>query len=37
MRDKNLQTLDVKMKDIGNRTKPFGGFSKIFRGDFHQL
>ena len=37
MSDKNLGTLDVKLKEIGNRAKPFGGFSIIFAGDFRQL
>ena len=37
MSDKNLNTLDVKLKEIGNRAKPFGGFSIIFAGDFCQL
>jgi hypothetical protein len=37
MSDKNLEALDVKLKEIGNRAKPFGGFSIIFAEDFHQL
>ena len=37
MNDKKIQTLEVNMKDIGNRTKPFGGFSIIFGRDFRQL
>jgi hypothetical protein len=37
MSDKILEALDVKLKEIGNRAKPFGGFSIIFAGDFHQL
>jgi hypothetical protein len=37
MSDKILEALDVKLKEIGNRAKPFGGFSIIFSGDFHQL
>jgi hypothetical protein len=37
MSDKNLQTLDVKLKEIGNRAKSFDGFSIIFAGDFYQL
>jgi hypothetical protein len=37
MSDKNLEALDVKLKDFGNRAKPFGGFSIIFAGDFRQL
>jgi hypothetical protein len=37
MSDKNLNTLDVKLKEIGNRAKPFGGYSIIFSGDFCQL
>ncbi len=37
MSDKNLNTLDVKLKEIGNKAKPFGRFSIIFAGDFCQL
>jgi hypothetical protein len=37
MSDKILKALDVKLEGIGNRVKPFGGFSIIFAGDFHQL
>jgi hypothetical protein len=37
MSDKILEALDVKLKETGNRAKPFGGFSIIFAGDFHQL
>ncbi len=37
MKDKIFEALDVKLKEIGNRTKPFGGFSITFAGDFHQL
>ena len=37
MSDKNLGILDVKLKEIGNRAKPFGGLTIIFAGDFHQL
>ncbi len=37
MSDKNLETLDVKLKEIGNRAKPFGGSLIIFAGDFCQL
>ncbi len=37
MSDKILETLDVTLKEIGNRAKPFGGFSIIFAGDFCQL
>ncbi len=32
-----VEALDVKLKENGNRAKPFGGFSIIFAGDFHQL
>ncbi len=31
------QNLDRKLKEIGNRTLAFGGFSIIFSGDFCQL
>jgi hypothetical protein len=34
MSDKILEALDVKLKEIGNMVKPFGGFSIIFAGDF---
>ncbi len=37
MSDKILEVLDVKLKEIGNRAKPFGGFSIIFARDFRQL
>jgi hypothetical protein len=37
MSDKILEALDVKLKEIGNRAKPIGGFSIIFAGDHHQL
>jgi hypothetical protein len=37
MSDKKLGILDVKLKEIGNRAKPFGGFTIIFAGDFRQL
>jgi hypothetical protein len=37
MCDKILEALDVKLKEIGNRAKPFGGFPIIFAGDFCQL
>jgi hypothetical protein len=30
-------TLDRKLKDIRNRSLPFGGFSIVFAGDFRQL
>jgi hypothetical protein len=37
MSDKILEAFDVKLKEIRNRAKPFGGFSIIFAGDFCQL
>jgi hypothetical protein len=37
MSDKIIEALDVKLKEIGNRAKPFDGFSIIFAGDFRQL
>jgi hypothetical protein len=37
MSDKILEVLDVKLKEIGNSAKPFGGFSIIYAGDFCQL
>jgi hypothetical protein len=37
MSDTILKTLDRKLKEIGNWSQPFGGFTVIFAGDFHQL
>jgi hypothetical protein len=37
MSDTILKTLDRKLKEIGNRSQPFGGFTIIFAGDFRQL
>jgi hypothetical protein len=37
MSDSVLKELDKKLKEIGNRTHVFGGFSIIFSGDFRQL
>ena len=37
MSDSILMTLDRKLKDIRNRSLPFGGFSIVFAGDFRQL
>ena len=37
MSDSVLKMLDIKLKDIGNRTQIFGGFSILFSGDFRQL
>jgi len=37
MSDKNLLTLDRKLKETRNTAKPFGGYSIIFAGDFRQL
>jgi len=37
MSDKNILMLDTKLKLIGDRNKPFGGFSIVFAGDFRQL
>ena len=37
MSDKHIVTLDTKLKLIGDRNKPFGGFSIVFAGDFRQL
>jgi hypothetical protein len=37
MNDPQLIKLDNRLKEIGDRTKPFGGFSIIFAGDFRQL
>jgi hypothetical protein len=37
MSDTILKTLDRKLKEIGNQSLPFGGFTIIFAGDFCQL
>jgi hypothetical protein len=37
MSDIILKTLDRKLKEIGNRSLPFGGFTIMFAGDFRQL
>jgi len=37
MSDTILKTLDRKLKEIKDRTKPFGGFTIIFAVDFRQL
>ena len=37
MSDSILQTLSKKLTTLGKRTKPFGGYSIIFAGDFRQL
>jgi hypothetical protein len=37
MRDTILETLDRKLKEIGNQSQPSGGFTIIFAGDFPQL
>jgi hypothetical protein len=37
MSDKHIVTLDTKLKLIGDRNKPYGGFSIVFAGDFRQL
>ena len=37
MSDGELQKLDRRLKEMRDRTKPFGGFSIIFAGDFCQL
>ncbi len=37
MSDTILKTLDRKLKEIKNRSQPFGGFRIIFAGDFRQL
>ena len=37
MKDKELKLLNNKLKEIRDRSKPFGGFSIIFAGDFRQL
>ena len=37
MSDTILKTLDRKLKKIGNRSQPFGGFTITFANDFRQL
>ena len=37
MSDTILKPLDRKLKEIKNRTQPFGGFTIIFAGDFRLL
>ena len=37
MSDTIFKTLDIKLKEIKNRSQPFGGFTIIFAGDFRQL
>jgi hypothetical protein len=37
MSDTVLKALDRKLKEIGNQSLPFGGFTIIFAGDFRQL
>ena len=37
MSDTIHKTLDRKLKEIKNRSQPFGGFTIIFAGDFRQL
>jgi hypothetical protein len=37
MKDRELIRLDTRLKEMRDRSKPFGGFSIIFAGDFRQL
>ena len=37
MGDDQLQILDQRMKELGDRTKPYGGYSIVFSGNFRQL
>jgi hypothetical protein len=37
MSDIILKTLDRKLKEIGNQSLPFGGFTIVFARDFRQL
>ena len=37
MDDPIVSTLDIRLKAVRDRNKPFGGFSIIFAGDFRQL
>ena len=34
MRDDHLKKWNRRLKEMGDKTKPFGGFSVIFAGDF---
>ena len=36
LRDKELLAIDKALKKVGERRKPFGGFSIVFSGDFMQ-
>ena len=37
MSDRECHLLDLRLKELGNRTQPFGGFSIYFSGDFCQI
>lgn len=37
MDDRTLQRLDQRLKQLRDRSKPFGGFSIVFAGDFRQI
>ena len=37
MDDDHLKKLDRRLKEMGDKTKPFGSFSVISAGDFLQL
>ena len=37
MDDRTLQRLDQRLKQLRDRSKPFGGFSIVFAGDFCQI
>ena len=37
MKDRELKSLDNRLKEMRDRNKPFGGLSIIFAGDFRQL
>ena len=37
MGDDHLRKLDRRLKEMGDKTKPFSGFSVIFAGDFCHL
>lgn len=37
MNDDQLQKLHQRLQEIGDKNKPFGGFSIVFAGDFRQL
>ncbi len=37
LNDNEFQTLQQLLQQMGDRTKPFGGYFIVFSGNFHQL